>query len=113
MSSGARSVVEAMESISAVVEESTAATEQMAAQAGSVTVTIETIAGAAAENSTATDQVSGSAGEIGEQVRRITEEAEQLAETSASLRAMVARFRLEGDAPAAAASAAKAGRRAA
>jgi methyl-accepting chemotaxis protein len=95
MAGGARSVVEAMESISAVVEQSTAATEEMAAQAGQVTTTIESIAAVAADNSTATEQVSGSAAEMGGQIERIAEEAEQLAETSASLRALVARFRLD------------------
>jgi methyl-accepting chemotaxis protein len=95
LAGGARSVVEAMESISAVVEESTAATEEMAAQAGRVTTTIESIAAVARENSAATEQVSGSAAEMGGQIERIAEEAEQLAETSASLRALVARFRLD------------------
>ncbi|MGE3270370.1 MAG: methyl-accepting chemotaxis protein [Chloroflexota bacterium] len=95
MSSGARSVVEAMESISAVVEESTAATEEMAAQAGQVTTTIETIAEVASQNSAATDEVSGSTAEMGGQIQRITDEAEHLAETSANLRGLVARFRLE------------------
>ncbi|MFN8637855.1 MAG: methyl-accepting chemotaxis protein, partial [Chloroflexota bacterium] len=95
MSSGARSVVEAMESISAVVEESTAATEQMAAQAGNVTTTVESIAAVAAESSSATEQVSGSAAEMGGQIQRIAEEAEQLAQTSASLRSLVAHFRLD------------------
>jgi methyl-accepting chemotaxis protein len=95
MSSGARSVVEAMESISAVVEENTAATEEMAAQAGNVTVTIESIAASASDNSHATEQVSASAAAMSDQIQRVTEEAEQLAETSASLRSLVARFQLE------------------
>jgi methyl-accepting chemotaxis protein len=96
MAGGARSVVEAMESISAVVEQSTAATEEMAAQAGQVTTTIQSIAEVAADNSAATEQVSGSANEMSDQITRIAEEAEQLAGTSASLRALVARFRLDG-----------------
>jgi methyl-accepting chemotaxis protein len=100
MSGGARSVVEAMESISAVVEESTAATEEMAAQAGQVMTTIQGVAAATSENSAATEQVSGSASEMSDQIQRITDEAEQLAETSASLRTLVARFRLSHETPA-------------
>ena len=67
----------------------------MAAQAGQVTTTIEEIAATAQANSTATEQVSGSASEMSGQIERIAEEAEQPAGTSASLRALVARSRLE------------------
>jgi methyl-accepting chemotaxis protein len=95
MEAGAHSVVAAMESISAVVEENTASTEEMAAQAGQVTVSIESIATVVSENSGATEQVSASAQAMNDQISQIAEEAEQLASTSETLRSLVARFRLE------------------
>jgi methyl-accepting chemotaxis protein len=58
MASGARSVTDAMHSISAVVEQSSVATEQMAAQASSVTDSIQSIAAVPEEQRAATEQVS-------------------------------------------------------
>jgi methyl-accepting chemotaxis protein len=97
MAAGARGVVGAMETISAVVEDSSAATEEMAAQAGQVTGTIDSIAAASSENGSATEQVSASAQEISGQIERIAEEAEHLASTSENLRTLVAQFRLEAE----------------
>jgi methyl-accepting chemotaxis protein len=95
VAAGARSVVDSMSSISAVVEESSAATEEMAAQAGQVTGGIQSIASAAAQSSATTEDVSASAEEMSAQVEEMTAQASELASTAEQLEALVARFRVE------------------
>jgi methyl-accepting chemotaxis protein len=95
MAVGARSVTEAMQSISAVVEENTASTEEMAAQSSQVTGAIQSIAAVAEEQSAATEEVSASAEEMSAQVEEMSAQAQELAATADQLKQLVARFRLE------------------
>jgi methyl-accepting chemotaxis protein len=95
VATGARSVVDSMSSISAVVEESSAATEEMAAQAGQVTGGIQSIAAVSEQNSATTEDVSASAEEMSAQVEEMTAQANELATTADQLQSLVARFRLE------------------
>jgi methyl-accepting chemotaxis protein len=86
-----------MDSVSAVVEENTAATEEMAAGSGEVTHAIENIASVSEENSAAVEEVSASAEEMSAQVEEVTASAQSLAEMAAGLRAVIAQFKLGGE----------------
>ena len=100
--SGARQVTEAMTSISAIVEENTAATEQMSAQSGQVAEAIQSIAAVSEEQSASTEEVSASAEEMTAQIEEMSAQAQELSSTAEQLRELVARFRLAtGAAPAA------------
>jgi methyl-accepting chemotaxis protein len=99
MAAGARSVTDAMQSISAVVEENTAATEEMAAHSSQVSSAIQEIAAVAQEQSAATEEVSASAEEMSAQVVEMSAQAQELAATADQLRVLVARFKLEQQAP--------------
>jgi methyl-accepting chemotaxis protein len=96
VAAGARSVVDSMSSISAVVEESSAATEEMAAQAGQVIGGMQSIAAVSEQNSATTEDVSASAEEMSAQVEEMSAQASELATTAEQLQTLVARFRLEG-----------------
>jgi methyl-accepting chemotaxis protein len=91
---GAGSVVDAMQSISAVVEENTAATEQMAAQTQEVTLAMQGIATNADDNSTASERVSGASVTMSSQVEAMIGDVEAVSATAEQLRAIVAHFRL-------------------
>jgi methyl-accepting chemotaxis protein len=104
MATGARSVTDAMHSISAVVEQSSAATEQMAAQASAVTGSIQSIAAVSQEQSAAAEEVSASTEQMSVQVEQISAQAQELASTAERLRELVARFKLDNSAAAAAMS---------
>src|SRR5207249_6954538 len=95
MATGARDVVDSMNGISAVIEESSAATEEMAAQAGQVTTSIESIAAVSEENGAATEQVSASAEEMSAQVEEMNAQAEELAATAQQLKDLAGRFTLD------------------
>jgi methyl-accepting chemotaxis protein len=95
MTGSSRGVVDAMASISAIVEEGSAATEEMAAQASQVGESIESIASAAEQSSGATRQVSASSEEMAAQVADVSEQAEVLARTASEVRALLAQFRVE------------------
>jgi methyl-accepting chemotaxis protein len=99
MTSGANRVVEAMESISAVVEENTASTEEMAAQMQGVTETIAGIAAITDENSSAAAQVSAASDGMSGQVTAMIDQAHQVMETAEELQALVTRFQLDHAAP--------------
>jgi methyl-accepting chemotaxis protein len=99
MAGDARSVTDAMSSISAVVEENTASTEQMAAQSLQVSAAIQQIATAAGEQSASTNEVSTSAEGMVGRVSQMNDEAEHLAETAEGLRRLVARFKSAEVAP--------------
>jgi methyl-accepting chemotaxis protein len=90
-----RQVTDAMQSISAVVEENTASTEEMAAQSGQVSAAIEAIAAVAEEQSAATEEVSASAEEMSAQVEEMSAQAQEMAATAEQLRELVARFKLD------------------
>jgi methyl-accepting chemotaxis protein len=86
--------------IQAVVEENTAATEQMANQAGLVSDAIRGIAAVAEEQSASTEEVSASAEEMSAQIEETIAQAQHLARAARQLRQLTAQFRLEaGDDP--------------
>jgi methyl-accepting chemotaxis protein len=87
-------LLEAMNTISAVVEENTSATQEMSAEAVQVTQAVENIASVSEENSAAVEEVSASAEEMSAQVEEVTASAQSLAEMAAALQQVVAQFRL-------------------
>jgi methyl-accepting chemotaxis protein len=95
MAGGARSVTDAMHSISAVVEQSTAATEEMSAQAHQVSMSIQSIAAVSEQQSAATEEVSASTEQISTQVDQMSAQAQDVASTSEQLKKLVARFKLD------------------
>jgi methyl-accepting chemotaxis protein len=88
-----------MQSISAVVEENTAATQEMAAHSSQVSNAIHGIAAVAQEQSAATEEVSASAEQMSAQVEEMSAQAQELAATADQLRELVARFKLDKHAP--------------
>jgi methyl-accepting chemotaxis protein len=94
MSVLANELVEAMDSVSAVVEENTASTEEMAAGSSEVTQAIENIASVSEENSAAVEEVSASAEEMNAQVQEVTAAAQSLAHMADTLNQVVAQFNL-------------------
>ena len=72
-------MVKLSDNISAIVEENTAATEQMSATAKQVSRSVESVAGVAEENSAATEQVSAAAEEISAQVQQVVASGSSLA----------------------------------
>jgi methyl-accepting chemotaxis protein len=99
MAGGARTVGGAMDSINSVVEQNSSATEEMAAQTGELARAMSAIAATADENARGTNAVSASALDMEDQVARVRGEAETLERTSARLRELVSRFRLERGSP--------------
>jgi len=79
----------------AVVEENTAATEQMAAGATEVTGAIENIASVSEENSAAVEEVSASAEEMSAQVEEVAASARSLEEMAQNLKEIVRQFKLQ------------------
>jgi methyl-accepting chemotaxis protein len=91
----ARDLVSAVNSVSAVVEENTAATEEMAADSSLVTQAIEDIASISEQNSAAVEQVSASAEEMSEQVEEVTKSVNGLTGMAHSLQSVLSQFNLE------------------
>ncbi len=100
LAGGARQVVEAMRSISAVVDANLNASQDMAAETARVNEATQSIAAVAEENSAATEEVSASAEEMSAQVEEMSAQAEELAATAEQLEVLVGRFRLERQAAA-------------
>jgi methyl-accepting chemotaxis protein len=90
-------LVKAMNSVSAVVEENTASTEQMAANSSEISSAIENIASVSEENSAAVEEVSAGAEEMSAQVEEVTASAGSLAEMAKTLKEIVAQFKLKKD----------------
>jgi methyl-accepting chemotaxis protein len=88
-------VIASLDSVSAVIEENTAATEQMAAGSSEVSVAVENIASVSEENSAAVEEVSASAEEMSAQVEEVTASAQSLSEMAQSLQAVVGHFKLD------------------
>jgi methyl-accepting chemotaxis protein len=95
-------VTMAMQSISAVVDQSTAASGAMSVSADRVGRSIQGIAAVAEQNSATSEVVSVSVEEISAQVTEIHGQSEELAATAEQLKALVAQFRLVSHAPEAA-----------
>jgi methyl-accepting chemotaxis protein len=77
-----------------VVEQNTAATEEMAAGSSEVTQTIENIASISEQNSAAIEEVSAGAEEMTAQVEEVGAAAQTLAEMARQLQQVVALFTL-------------------
>lgn len=97
LTGGTQSVVNTMQSISAVVDENSAATDTIADQTTKVTQSFATIAAVSEENSAATDEVSASCDSIRAQVEGISSQADELAATADQLRELIGQFQLDED----------------
>ncbi len=93
MQEAAEAMVNAMDSVSVVVERNILASEQMAGSAEIVTQAIENIASVAEENSAAIEEVSASAEEMTAQVEEVAAAAQSLAALATQLNQIVAHFR--------------------
>ena len=94
MSESSGELVTSVDSVSAIVEENTAATEEMSANSTEVTQAIESIASVSEENSAAIEEVSASTEEMTAQVEEVTASAQSLAMMAQVLQEIVKRFRL-------------------
>jgi methyl-accepting chemotaxis protein len=94
---GLRGVNEAMQSIGAVVEQNTAATAQMAAQAVQVRGLIEAIGSVAEAQTSSLDTVAEGALGVSQQVQGMATQAERMAGTAEHLQRLVLRFRTRPD----------------
>jgi len=86
--------VDSLDTVSAVVEENTAATEQMAASSAEISRAIESVASVSEESSASVEEVSASAEEMSGQVTQVTLSANQLSQMAQELQAIVSQFRL-------------------
>lgn len=94
MSESSNDLIAAVDSVSAIVEENTASTEQMSANSSDVTQSMENIASISEQNSAAVEEVSASAEEMSSQVEEVAIAANSLSDSAKSLKAVVARFKL-------------------
>jgi methyl-accepting chemotaxis protein len=88
-------VGEKLDSVSAVVEENTAATEQMAASAMEVNSSIDNIANISTENNASAEKVSATTEEVLFQAVGLADNARKLSEMAAQLISAVDRFKVE------------------
>ncbi len=86
-------MVEAIDSISRIVEQNAAATMQMTTSAGTVTRSVENTAGVAQENSAAAEEVSASVQQMSAQVEETLAAAQSLTETADDLERTVTAFK--------------------
>ncbi|MHB8959715.1 MAG: hypothetical protein ACYDAN_08820, partial [Candidatus Limnocylindrales bacterium] len=94
----ARDVVGSSDDIARVVAATAAGAAEMAAASGSVTRSIGSIAAVSQENSAAAQEVSAATEEMSAQAEEVVASASTLADMAARLDALVAQFRLEGQA---------------
>ncbi len=94
MESLSNELVEAMDTVSSVVEENAAATEEMTTSSEEVSRAIETIAGISEENSASAEEVAASVEEVSAQAEQVTASAQSLNDMAQTLLAMVAQFTL-------------------
>jgi methyl-accepting chemotaxis protein len=85
-------LVSAMDSVSAVVEQNTAATEEMSHGAREFSLVVEKINRISEENSAAVEQVSASTEEMSAQVQQVNTSATELAEMARRMNEAVSRF---------------------
>ncbi|HEY9076088.1 MAG TPA: methyl-accepting chemotaxis protein [Anaerolineaceae bacterium] len=88
-------LVNAMDSVSKVVEKNIQATDAMEASARQVSAAVENIASVSEENSAAVQEVSASTEEINAQVEEVNASTQQLSEMAAALEQVVSRFTLK------------------
>jgi len=87
-------LVETMDAVSAVVEENTAAVEEMSAASSEVTQSIDAIASISEESSASVEEVTASAVEISSQVEDSAKAAGSVADMTRALSSLVAQFKL-------------------
>lgn len=87
-------LVQAMASVSTVVEENTAVTEEMSFSSNEVTMAIENIASVSEENSAAIEEVSTSTEEMSVQVGEVSTAVLSLSKMAVKLQNLVAQFKL-------------------
>jgi methyl-accepting chemotaxis protein len=87
-------MVKLSDNISAIVEENTAATEQMSVTAKTVSKSIEEVAGVAEENSAATEQVSAAAHEVDSQIQHVVQSGNNLTKVADEFKQIVAKYKL-------------------
>lgn len=91
---GAQRVVQAFDTLAAIVEENTSATEEMSASATQVASSVSTIAQVAQENATAAAQVSSAMEELSASTEEVAVSAQDLARIAEQLSQQAARFRV-------------------
>ena len=96
MDVSANDLVDAIDVVSAVAEENTAAMAEMGLGAGEVSQAMENIAAISEENSAAAEEVSATVEEVGAQVEEVTASAQSLSAMAQGLQALVAQFKLPG-----------------
>jgi len=90
-------MVKISDNVSSIVEENTAATEEMAASAKQISRAVEEVAGVAEENSAATEQVSAAAEQISAQVQQVVASGETMKDMSADFEQLVAKYKMSGN----------------
>ncbi len=90
----ATELVQAVDSVSAVIEENTAATKEMAGNSSELIQAIENIASVGEENSAAIEEVSASTEEVSDQVQQVSASANSLMDMAKNLQEIVAQFQL-------------------
>ncbi len=95
VSTAAAELVEGMDAVSSVIEENTAATEQMAANSSELTQAIENIASVSEENSASVEEVSASTEEVSAQVEEVSASAASMMEMAKDLQNIVSKFKLK------------------
>ena len=88
-------LVEAMDTVSAIVEENTAASEEMSANSEEVSIAIDSIASISEENAAATEEVSASVEELSAQVQAVNRTAQSMADMGIALSQMMSGFSVD------------------
>ncbi|MRS02061.1 HAMP domain-containing protein [bacterium] len=94
MKTASEELVSTVDNVSAVVEENTASTEEMAANSDEVVLSIESIIGISADNNTLIEKVNANAEEMSTQVDEVTASAATLAEMAKNLKDTISLFKL-------------------
>jgi methyl-accepting chemotaxis protein len=87
-------LVDAMDTVSAVIEENTASTEEMSAGSSQISQMMENIASVSEENSAAIEQISASSTEMTSQIEQVAESAAEMAVLAEELEKLVNQFKL-------------------
>jgi len=96
MSQLAEELVTSVDSVTAVVQQNTAATRQMQVDSTELTESMESIASISEQNSAAVEQVSAATEEMSGQVEEVSTSARSLADLAGELQTLIGRFRLSG-----------------
>jgi methyl-accepting chemotaxis protein len=97
VSEAATELVDAVDSVSAVIEKNTAATEEMAANSSELTQAVESTASTSEENSAAVEEVTASTEEVLAQVEQVSAFADTLLESAQGLQKIISQFSLTSD----------------